>query len=94
MVFVCYREFYKNLLAILDELSKRTYGEKTKILNRFCTFFGLDNDERIHAYLMKQSKNNNPDPGLSYEAVVNSQKYIIHSGIGAALENFQGKKCF
>jgi hypothetical protein len=26
-----YREFYKNLLAILDEISLRTFGEKTSI---------------------------------------------------------------
>ncbi len=30
-----YREFYKNLLAILDELSLCTFGEKTSIPNRF-----------------------------------------------------------
>jgi hypothetical protein len=30
-----YREFYKNLLAILDEISLRTFGEKTSIQNRF-----------------------------------------------------------
>jgi hypothetical protein len=41
-----YREFYKNLLAILDELSLRTYGEKTNIRNRFCKDFGLHNDEK------------------------------------------------
>jgi hypothetical protein len=29
---------------------------------------------------MKQFKNDNSDPGQSYEVVVNSQTYIIHSG--------------
>jgi hypothetical protein len=76
-----YREFYKNLLAILYELSLRTYGEKTNIPNRFCKDFDLHNDERIHAYLMKPSNNINSDPGFAYEAVMNSQRYIIHSGI-------------
>jgi hypothetical protein len=67
-----YREFYKNLLAILDELSLRTFGEKTSIPNRFCIHFGLHNYERIHAYLMKLSNNTNSDPGFSYETVMNS----------------------
>jgi hypothetical protein len=31
-----YREFYKNLLVILDEVSLRTFGEKKSIPNRFC----------------------------------------------------------
>ncbi len=30
-----YREFYKNLLVILNEVSLRTFGEKTNIQNRF-----------------------------------------------------------
>jgi hypothetical protein len=30
-----YREFYKNLLAILDEVSLCTFGEKSSIPNRF-----------------------------------------------------------
>ncbi len=76
-----YREFYKNLLAIFDELSLQTFGEKTSIPNRFCKHFGLHNDERIQAYLMKLSNNTNSDPGFSYETVMNSQSYTIHSGI-------------
>jgi hypothetical protein len=74
-----YREFYKNLLAILVEFSLRK--EKTNIPTRFCEFFDLDIDERIHAYLMKLSNNISSDPGISYEAVMNSQRYIIRSGI-------------
>ncbi len=69
-----YREFYKNLLAILDELSLHTFGEKTSIPNRFCKHFCLHDDEKIHAYLMKLSNNNNSDSGFSYETVMNSQK--------------------
>ncbi len=76
-----YREFYKNLLAILDELSLHTFGEKTSIPNRFCKHFGLHNDESIHAYLMKLSNNTYSDSGFSYETVMNSQSYTIHSGI-------------
>jgi hypothetical protein len=41
-----YKKFYKNLLAILDELSLRTYGEKTNIPNRFCKHFCLHNDKQ------------------------------------------------
>ncbi len=48
-----YREFYKNLLVILDEVSLRTCGEKTNIQNRFCKIFYLHDDEKIHVYLMK-----------------------------------------
>jgi hypothetical protein len=67
-----YTEFYKNLLGILDELSLRTFGEKTSIPNRFCKHFGLHNDDRIQAYLMKLSNNTNSDTGFSYETVMNS----------------------
>ncbi len=76
-----YREFYKNLLAILDEVSLRTFGEKTTVPNRFCELFNLHDDKRIHAYLMKLSINTTSDSGLSYEIVMNSQSYTICSGI-------------
>jgi hypothetical protein len=76
-----YREFYKNLLVILDEVSLRTFGEKTSIPNRFCKFFDLHDDEKIHAYLMKLSNNTNSDSQLSYETVMYNQSYTIHSGI-------------
>jgi hypothetical protein len=59
----------------------RIYGEKTNIPNRFCDFFDLDKDERIHTYLMKLSNNINSNPGFFYEAIMNSQVYIICSGI-------------
>ncbi len=39
-----YRAFYKNLLVILDEVSLRTFGEKTSIPNRFCKHFDLHDD--------------------------------------------------
>jgi hypothetical protein len=39
-----YREFYKNMLVILDEISLRTFGEKTSISNRFCKLFNLHDD--------------------------------------------------
>ncbi len=76
-----YIEFYKNLLAILDEVSLCTFGEKTSIPNRFCKLFDLHDDEKIHAYLMKLSINTNSDSGLSYETVLNNQSYTIRSGI-------------
>ncbi len=69
-----YREFYKNLLVILDEISLRTYGgKKTSISNRFCKLFDL--------HLMKLSNNNNSDFGLSYQTAMNNQSYTIRSGI-------------
>jgi hypothetical protein len=41
----------------------------------------LHNGERIQEYLTKLSNNNNSDLGLSYGTVMNSQRYIICSGI-------------
>ncbi len=76
-----YREFYKNLLVILDEVSLCTFGEKTSIPNRFCKLFDLHDDEKIHAYLTKLSNNTHSDFGLSYKTVMNNQSYTIHSGI-------------
>jgi hypothetical protein len=82
VVFVCIqRVLQKNLLVILDELSLRTFKEKTSIPNRFFKHFGLHNYEKIQAYLMKLSNNTNSDPGFSYETVMNSQRYTIHSEI-------------
>ncbi len=76
-----YREFYRNLLVILDEVRLRTFGEKTSIQNRFCKLFGLHDDEKIHAFLMKLSNNTYSDFGLSYKTVMINQSYSIHSGI-------------
>jgi hypothetical protein len=39
-----YREFYKDLLEILDEVSLRTFGEQTSIQNSFCKLFDLHDD--------------------------------------------------
>ncbi len=64
-----YREFYKYLPVILDEVSLRTFGEKTSIPNRFCKLFDLHDDEKIHAYLMKLSNNTHSDFGLSYKTL-------------------------
>jgi hypothetical protein len=66
-----YREFYKNLLAILVELSLR------KIPMRLCKHLCLHNDERIQEYLTKLPNNNNYDLGFSYGTVMNSQRYIL-----------------
>jgi hypothetical protein len=76
-----YREFYKNLLALLDAVSLRTFGEKTNIQNRFCKLFNLHDDEKIHEYLMKLSNNTHSDFGLSYKSVMNNQSFTILSGI-------------
>jgi hypothetical protein len=65
----------------MDEVSLRTYGEKSNISNRFCKHFGLHDDERIQEYLMKLFNNTSSDPGFSYETVMNSQRYTIYSGI-------------
>jgi hypothetical protein len=79
--FFAYREFYKNLLVLLDEVSLRTFGEKTSIPNRFCRLFDLHDDEKIRVYLMKLSNNTHSNFGLSYKTVMNNQSYTIRSGI-------------
>ncbi len=77
-----YRDFYKNLLTILDQVSIRTYGEKqTGTPNRFCKFFDLHDDEKIEAFLMKLSNTTHSDFGLSYQTVLSNQSYTIHSEI-------------
>ncbi len=77
-----YREFYENLLVILDEVSLRTFKEKkTGIPNRFCKLFHLHDIEKIQAYLTKLSNNTHSNFGLSYQTVMNNQSYTIHSGI-------------
>jgi hypothetical protein len=76
-----YREFYENLVVILDEVSLRTFGEKTSIPNKFCKLFDLHDDEKIDAFLMKLPNNTHSDFGLSYQTVMNNQSYTIHSGI-------------
>ncbi len=76
-----YRDFYKNLLVILNEVSLRTFGEKTSIPNTFCKLFDLHDDEKIHAYLMKLSHNTHSDFRLSYKTVMNNQSYTIRSEI-------------
>ncbi len=77
-----YREFYKNLLAILDEVSLQTFGEKqTGIPNRFCKVFDLHDDEKIQAYLIKLSNKTYSNLGLSYQTVMNNQSYTIRSWI-------------
>ncbi len=75
-----YREFYKNLLVILDEVSLRTFGEKQISRTDFCKLFNLHDDEKIHAYLMKLSNKTHSDFELSYETVMNNHSYTIHSG--------------
>ncbi len=77
-----YREFYKNLLVILNEVSLCTYGgKKTSIPNRFCKLFELHDDDKIHAFLMKLSNNSHSDSGLPYQTVMNNQSYTICLGI-------------
>jgi hypothetical protein len=68
-------QFWMN--SALEHLEKR----QVSLPNRFCKHFGLHNDERIQGYLIKLSNNTNSYPGFSYETVMNSQRYTIHSWI-------------
>ncbi len=63
----------------MDEVSLRTFGEKTNIQNRSCKLFDLHDDEQIHAYLMKLFIKTHSDFELSYKTVMNNQSYTIHS---------------
>ncbi len=65
----------------MDEVSICTFGEKQVFQTDFCKLFDLHDDEKIHAYLMKLSKNTHSDFGLSYKKVMNNQSYTIHSAI-------------
>jgi hypothetical protein len=75
-----FRDFYKNLLAILDAVSLCTFGEKTNFQNRFCKLFDLHDDEKIDEYLMMLSNNTHSGFGLSYKTVMDNQSFTICSG--------------
>jgi hypothetical protein len=68
-------QFWMN--SVYVHLEKR----QVSLPNRFCKHFGLHDDERIHAYLIKLSNNTNSDSGFSHERVTNSQSDTICSGI-------------
>ena len=45
---VCLPTESSTKICLQDEVSLRTFAEKTSIQNRFCNHFGLHDDERIH----------------------------------------------
>ncbi len=74
--------------------SLHTYGGKeTSLPNRFYKLFDLHDDEKIHAYLMKLSNNTHSDFELSYQTVMNNQRYTIVQGllnhVNSLLETYQ-----
>jgi hypothetical protein len=46
------REFFRNLLVVVGEVSERMYGSKTHIPDNFLEMFGLD-DENVHAHMKR-----------------------------------------
>jgi hypothetical protein len=76
-----YREFYKNLLVIFDEISLRTFGGKKQVFQTDLANSLIFMMIKIHAFLMKLSNNTYSDIGLSYQTVMNNQSYTIRSWI-------------
>jgi hypothetical protein len=64
-----YREFYRNLLVLLGELSDWIYGSKMNNPNQFWGIFNLD-DERICTHLRKWMNNDISCHGFSYSAMI------------------------
>ncbi len=71
-----YREFYRNLLVIVGELSDCIYGSKTNIPNQLLKMFCLD-DERIHTHLRTWTTSGYFGHGFSYSAMIDAELYTI-----------------
>ena len=71
-----YREFYRNLLVLLGEVSERIYGSKTHIPGNLLGMFGLD-DENVHAHMNRWTSSDISGHGFSYSAVIASKKITV-----------------
>ena len=71
-----YREFYRNLLVLVGELSDHIYGSKTNIPNQLLEMFCLD-DERIHTHLRTWTTSGYFGHGFSYSAMIDTKLYTI-----------------
>ena len=71
-----YREFYRNLLVLLEELGDWIYGSETNIPNQLLGIFDLD-DERISTHLRKWTTNDISGRGFSYSAMINKMRHTV-----------------
>ncbi len=71
-----YREFYRNLLVVLGEVSERIYGSKTDIPNQLLEIFSLDN-ENVHAQMKRWKSSDISGHGYSYSALVADKKITV-----------------
>ena len=71
-----YREFYRNLLVLVGELSDHIYGSKTNIPNQLLEMFCLD-DERIHTHLRTWTTSGYFGHGFSYSAMIDAKLNTI-----------------
>jgi hypothetical protein len=71
-----YREFYRNLLVLLGEVSDRIYGSKTNIPNNLLKMFGLD-DENVQVHMKRWTTSDISGHGFSYFAVIASKKITV-----------------
>jgi hypothetical protein len=63
------REFFRNLLVIVGEVSERIYGSKTDIPENFLKTYNLD-DEKVHAHMKRWTSSNISGHGYSYSVMV------------------------
>jgi hypothetical protein len=70
------REFYRNLLVLLGEVSEQIYGSKTKIPNNLLEVFGLD-DENVHAHMNRRTSSDISGHDFSYSAVIAGKKITV-----------------
>jgi hypothetical protein len=70
------REWFRNVLVIVGEVSERIYGSKTDIPDYFLKKCGLD-DEKVHAHMKRWKSSNISGHGFSYSAIVANKKITV-----------------
>jgi hypothetical protein len=70
------REFYRNILVLLGEISERIYGSKTKIPNNLLEVFSLD-DENVHAHMNRWTSSDISGHEFSNSAVIAGKKIKV-----------------
>ncbi len=70
------REFFRNLLVAVGEVSERIYGSKTHIPDNFLKMYDLD-DEKVHAHMKRWTSSDISGHGYSYSALVAGEKITV-----------------
>jgi hypothetical protein len=70
------REWFRNLLVIVGEVSEWIYGSKTDIQKHFLNTYDLD-DEKVHAHMKRWTSSNISGHGYSYPAMVAGKKITV-----------------